>query len=96
MYKAALSQAHALCTLATFSDGPSPPTNPFPDTSDDTVRARIYWYAHMHEGLSTGMQGGRLVLYVSSFLFLCSDNINCPSEATTTISRRSSTLSMRL
>ncbi|KAF8078106.1 hypothetical protein FPV67DRAFT_1405405 [Lyophyllum atratum] len=63
MYEATLSQAQALCTLATSSNGPSPPINPFPDASDDTIiRARIFWYAHMHEGLSTGMRGGRLVL----------------------------------
>ncbi|KAG6917794.1 hypothetical protein DXG01_001066 [Tephrocybe rancida] len=63
MYEATLSQTQALCTLSGSSAGPTAPITPFPDTTDDSVlRARIFWYAHMQEGFSTGMRGGRLVL----------------------------------
>ncbi|KAG6817097.1 hypothetical protein H0H87_012865 [Tephrocybe sp. NHM501043] len=63
MYEATLSQTQALCTLSGSSAGPTVPITPFPDTTDDSVlRARIFWYAHMQEGFSTGMRGGRLVL----------------------------------
>lgn len=30
---------------------------------DLLIRARIFWYAHAHEGITTGLNGGRLVLY---------------------------------
>jgi hypothetical protein len=60
MYEATLSQTQALCTLAS---SPSEPSSSFSHASEDAViRARIFWYAHMHEGISTGMRGGRLVL----------------------------------
>ncbi|KAG6832693.1 hypothetical protein H0H92_012265 [Tricholoma furcatifolium] len=63
MYEASLSQAQALCTLSGSLAPPTVPITPFPDTTDDSVlRARIFWYAHMQEGFSTGMRGGRLVL----------------------------------
>ncbi|KAG6854928.1 hypothetical protein C0991_009751 [Blastosporella zonata] len=63
MYEATLSQTQALCTLSGSSTGPTAPITPFGDTTDDSVlRARIFWYAHMQEGFSTGMRGGRLVL----------------------------------
>ncbi|KAG6820561.1 hypothetical protein H0H93_015081 [Arthromyces matolae] len=63
IYEATLSQAQALCTLSGSSIGPSVPITPFPDTTDDSgLRARIFWYAHMQEGFSTAMRGGRLVL----------------------------------
>ncbi|KAJ7184264.1 hypothetical protein C8R46DRAFT_455587 [Mycena filopes] len=59
MYEATLSQV-ATCT---YSGGPSTSLQSFPHASDDTViRARILWYSHMHEGLTTGMRGGRFVL----------------------------------
>ncbi|KAF7353620.1 Zn(2)-C6 fungal-type domain-containing protein [Mycena venus] len=59
MYEATLSQV-ASC----ISPGaPSMSLHSFPHASDDTiVRARILWYAHMHEGMTTGMRGGRFVL----------------------------------
>ncbi|KAF7311550.1 Zn(2)-C6 fungal-type domain-containing protein [Mycena kentingensis (nom. inval.)] len=59
MYEATLNQA-AACTL---SGGPSLSTHSFPHASDDSiVRARILWYAYMHEGITTGMRGGRFIL----------------------------------
>lgn len=66
MYEATLSQTQALCTLAS---SPSESSSSFNHAADDAViRARIFWYAHMYEGITTGMQGGRLVLY-DYFLF---------------------------
>ncbi|KAF8184885.1 hypothetical protein K438DRAFT_1837044 [Mycena galopus ATCC 62051] len=58
MYEATLSQA-ASCV----SPAASPSMHSFPHASDDTIiRARILWYAHMNEGMTTGMRGGRFVL----------------------------------
>lgn len=63
MYEASLSQTQALCTVSASSASASAPIMPFPDSTDEALmRARIFWYAHMHEGLSIGMRGGRLVL----------------------------------
>ncbi|KAJ7261330.1 hypothetical protein B0H12DRAFT_1013547 [Mycena haematopus] len=58
MYEATLSQAASCASPA------APPwMHSFPHASDDTIiRARILWYAHMHEGMTTGMRGGRFVL----------------------------------
>ncbi|CAK5279459.1 unnamed protein product [Mycena citricolor] len=59
MYEATLNQAAACVS----SGGPSLSMHCFPHASDDTLtRARILWYAHMHEGLTTGMRGGRFIL----------------------------------
>ncbi|KAK0197559.1 hypothetical protein F5146DRAFT_1015875 [Armillaria mellea] len=58
MHEATLLQAHSLCALS-----PSPSTSTISHTSDDAiVRARIFWYAHLQEGITTGMRGGRLIL----------------------------------
>ncbi|KAF5387044.1 hypothetical protein D9615_001651 [Tricholomella constricta] len=69
MYEATLSQTQALCTLSASSTGPSASmASSSSDTTDDAlVRARIFWYAHMQEGISTGMRGGRLVLDTDDF-----------------------------
>ncbi|KAJ7582617.1 hypothetical protein C8J56DRAFT_864712 [Mycena floridula] len=56
MYESTLSQAHSICT---FVPGP---THPLPSSDDSVVRARIFWYAHLQEGITTAMRGGRLVL----------------------------------
>ncbi|KAF7295332.1 Zn(2)-C6 fungal-type domain-containing protein [Mycena indigotica] len=59
MYEATLNQA-AACAL---SGGASMSLHSFPHASDDSiVRARILWYAYMHEGITTGMRGGRFIL----------------------------------
>jgi hypothetical protein len=59
MSEAALSQTQALCALS----GLSPSNQLHSDDSDNAlVRAQIFWYAHTHEGVTTAMRGGRLVL----------------------------------
>ncbi|EGO21595.1 hypothetical protein SERLADRAFT_440847 [Serpula lacrymans var. lacrymans S7.9] len=58
MYEATLSQIYSLCSLAnpsTVNSGQGP-------YCDALVRARIFWYAHTHEGVTTGLRGGRLLL----------------------------------
>ncbi|KAL0947398.1 hypothetical protein HGRIS_013511 [Hohenbuehelia grisea] len=58
MYEAALSQAHSLCKLSA-----SNATASFGHASDDAlVRTRVFWYAHVQEGIATGLRGGRLIL----------------------------------
>ncbi|KAG5645911.1 hypothetical protein DXG03_005058 [Asterophora parasitica] len=89
MYEATLSQTQALCTLTGSSTGPSESMTSFPDATDDSlVRARIFWYAHMQEGITTAMRGGRLVLdaddfeafqnTLPSFGFAADSNIHAP------------------
>ncbi|KAK7023961.1 Zn(2)-C6 fungal-type domain-containing protein [Favolaschia claudopus] len=59
MYEATLSQVTSCISAAP----PGMSTHLFPHASDDTIiRARILWYAHMHESITTGMRGGRFVL----------------------------------
>lgn len=58
MYEAAIQQVYTLCQ----HDGIV--TNGSPDIRAATtlMRARIFWYAYVHEGLTTGLRGGRLLL----------------------------------
>ncbi|KAG1749013.1 uncharacterized protein EDB91DRAFT_1112007 [Suillus paluster] len=56
MYEATLSQIYCLCSLAspsTVHSGQGP-------YCDALVRARVFWYAYVHEGVRTGLRGGRL------------------------------------
>lgn len=53
IYEATLSQVQALCLLSASS------STSFDDAS---VRARLFWYAYTHEGIITGIRGGRFVL----------------------------------
>ncbi|KAL5490268.1 hypothetical protein ACEPAI_5101 [Sanghuangporus weigelae] len=58
MYEAAVNQVYTLCSLAnvtTVNSGQG-------EYIDAAVRARIFWYAHVHEGITTGLRGGRLLL----------------------------------
>ncbi|KAF9049374.1 hypothetical protein BDZ89DRAFT_1057737 [Hymenopellis radicata] len=56
MQEATLLQARCLCML-------SPSSNPSPADSDEAlIRARIFWYAHLQEGITAGLRGGRLIL----------------------------------
>ncbi|KAI5122045.1 hypothetical protein M0805_006030 [Coniferiporia weirii] len=58
MYEAAVNQVYTLCSLASVSSINSGQG----DYVDAAVRARIFWYAHVHEGVTTGLRGGRLLL----------------------------------
>ncbi|KZS99138.1 hypothetical protein SISNIDRAFT_492392 [Sistotremastrum niveocremeum HHB9708] len=58
MYEATVSQVYTLCSLASVSSVNSGQG----DYVDALVRARIYWYTHVHEGITTGLRGGRLLL----------------------------------
>lgn len=61
MYEAAVAQVYTLCRIAdvhTIRSGQGEATNHY-------VRARIFWYAHVHEGITTGLKGGRLILCAS-------------------------------
>lgn len=59
IHEATLSQVLALCTSAHNPSGQMPFSN---EHNDILIRARIFWYAHTQEGLTTGMKGGRFVL----------------------------------
>lgn len=55
IYEATLSQVQALCVLSASTS---------PGFEDAAIRARIFWYAYTQEGITTGIRGGRFVLYV--------------------------------
>ncbi|KAG6379104.1 hypothetical protein JVT61DRAFT_11540 [Boletus reticuloceps] len=57
-HEAILSQVRALCNL---NNSPSVNSGLGP-YCDILIRARIFWSAHVHEGITTGLNGGRLVL----------------------------------
>ncbi|KAI0781054.1 hypothetical protein BD413DRAFT_464064 [Trametes elegans] len=56
MYDATMSQVYALCSLATTVDSGQG------QYVDALVRARIFWYAHVIDGVSSGLRGGRISL----------------------------------
>ncbi|EJD44127.1 hypothetical protein AURDEDRAFT_185160 [Auricularia subglabra TFB-10046 SS5] len=58
MYEAAVSQVYTLCRIADVHSVRSGQGQ----VTDNFVRARIFWYAHVHEGITTGLKGGRLIL----------------------------------
>lgn len=60
MYEAAINQVYTLCSLASVASVNSGQG----EFVDAAVRARIFWYAYAHEGITTGLRGGRLLLYV--------------------------------
>ena len=62
MYEATINQVYTLCSLASVSSVNSGQG----EFVDAAVRARIFWYAHIHEGVTTGLRGGRLLLYALS------------------------------
>lgn len=60
MYEATLSQVYNLCNLApqsTINSGQG-------EYVDALVRARLFWYAHITDGVTSGLRGGRILLYV--------------------------------
>ncbi|KAF8590449.1 hypothetical protein K439DRAFT_87429 [Ramaria rubella] len=58
MYETAINQVYTLCSLAS----PRSVNSGQGEQVDALVRARIYWYAFVHEGITTGLRGGRLHL----------------------------------
>ncbi|EPQ58392.1 hypothetical protein GLOTRDRAFT_120144 [Gloeophyllum trabeum ATCC 11539] len=58
MYESTLSQIYTLCSLSP----PAPVHSGQGEYIDALVRARIFWYAYAHEGITTGLKGGRLYL----------------------------------
>lgn len=63
MYEVAINQVYTLCSRVSVTSVNSGRG----EYVDAAVRARIFWYAHAHEGITTGLRGGRLLLCV--FLF---------------------------
>lgn len=63
MYETAINQVYTLCSLAS----PRSVNSGQGESVDALVRARIYWYAFVHEGITSGLRGGRLHLLVSHF-----------------------------
>jgi hypothetical protein len=61
MYEAAVQQVYTLCQ----HDGIVINGSPEVRAATALVRARIFWYAHVHEGLTTGLRGGRLLMFVA-------------------------------
>ncbi|KAH0830413.1 hypothetical protein J3R83DRAFT_1808 [Lanmaoa asiatica] len=57
-YEATLSQLYSLCNF----NSPPPVNSGLGPYCDELIRARIFWYAHVHEGITTGLDGGRLLL----------------------------------
>ncbi|WWD17398.1 hypothetical protein CI109_101839 [Kwoniella shandongensis] len=68
MYESAISQVFQLCSFGGLDyDGAPSGTASVNGGQDDpqdlvTVRVRVYWYAFVHEGITTGLKGGRLHL----------------------------------
>ena len=58
MYEATLSQIYNLCSLG--------PSAPIPSGQsgyiDALVRARIFWYGHVVDGVTSALRGGRILL----------------------------------
>lgn len=62
-----MSQVYSLCNL----DNPPPINSGLGPFCDVLIRARIFWYAYVNEGITTGLDGGRLQLYSDIHLLLC-------------------------
>ena len=54
MHEATLSHIHALCNIT--------PPNDQEDYLQALVRARIFWFGHVLDGVTSGLRGGRLLL----------------------------------
>lgn len=54
MHEATLSQIHALCNILSPADQE--------DYVHALIRARIFWYGHVLDGVTNGLRGGRLIL----------------------------------
>lgn len=60
MYEATLSQVYNLCNLAPMSTIDSGKG----EFVDALACARLFWYAHITDGVTSGLRGGRILLYV--------------------------------
>ncbi|KAI0705833.1 hypothetical protein BC835DRAFT_1445328 [Cytidiella melzeri] len=58
MYEATLSQVYNLCSLAPMSTVDSGQG----EYVDALVCARLFWYAHITDGVTSGLRGGRILL----------------------------------
>ncbi|KAH9934813.1 uncharacterized protein B0H18DRAFT_488520 [Fomitopsis serialis] len=58
MYEATISQAYTLCSLSSVSSVNSG----HGEYVDALVRARIFWCAHVIDGVTCGLRGGRILL----------------------------------
>ncbi|KAI0273782.1 hypothetical protein BC834DRAFT_855583 [Gloeopeniophorella convolvens] len=58
MYEAMVSQVFTLCSLASISSVGSGQGQ----AVDVLVRARLFWYSHIVEGVTSGLRGGRLLI----------------------------------
>ncbi|KAH9998171.1 hypothetical protein BJV74DRAFT_825872 [Russula compacta] len=58
MYEALVSQVFTLCSLASVASVGSGQGQ----AVDILVRARLFWYSHIVEGVTTGLRGGRLLI----------------------------------
>ena len=56
MYEATLSQVYNLCTLEPAM------ISGHGEFIDALVRARVFWYAHILDGVTSGLRGGRIWL----------------------------------
>ena len=57
-YEATLSQVYSLCNI----ENPPSVNSGLGLYCDVLTCARIFWYAYVHEGITTGLDGGRLLL----------------------------------
>lgn len=59
MYECALGQTFQLCSASALGYDGLPHRI---DPDDELMRRRLYWYAFVHEGITTGLKGGRMIL----------------------------------
>ena len=82
MYEATLAQISALASLTALAPSVSLHDNSpgmHAYTSDALVKARIFWYAYINEGIMTALRGGRLMLYVPLLDRFCVFSMFIPS-----------------
>ncbi|KAI0035738.1 hypothetical protein K488DRAFT_24378, partial [Vararia minispora EC-137] len=58
MHEMVVTHVFTLCNLAS----PASVGNGHGQTVDSLVRARIFWYTHVTEGITSGLRGGRIML----------------------------------
>ena len=58
MYEATLSQIYNLCSIGTASAVSSGQG----EFIDALVKARVFWYGHVVDGVTSALRGGRILL----------------------------------